>query len=135
MQAKERMIELTELLNEANYLYYVMDDPKMPDFEYDRLLRELEELEAAHPELTLEDSPTKRVGGQALSAFEQVVHPVPLMSLQDVFSLEELDAALAEAFATNGPCLIECPVDKDELVLPMVPAGGSLGDLITRIGD
>ena len=52
-----------------------------------------------------------------------------------VNSLEELDAALAEAFATNGPCLIECPVDKDELVLPMVRPGGSMGDIITRIGD
>jgi len=57
------------------------------------------------------------------------------LKARKVASLEELDAALAEAFATNGPCLIECPVDKDELVLPMVPAGGSLGDLITRIGD
>ncbi len=91
MQAKDRMIELTKLLNEANYLYYVMDNPTMPDFEYDHLLRELEELETQNPEFAQEDSPTKRVGGQALSAFAQVVHPVPLMSLQDVFSLEELD--------------------------------------------
>ena len=50
-------------------------------------------------------------------------------------SLEELDAALAEAFAYNGPFLIECPMDKDELVLPMVRPGGSMGDIITRIGD
>ena len=91
---KERMKELTDLLNEANYRYYVLDDPQIPDFEYDRLLRELEILETENPELALEDSPTKRVGGAALSKFEKVEHPVPLMSLQDVFSLEELDEFL-----------------------------------------
>lgn len=90
MEPKERIQELTVLLNDANTKYYVLDDPQMPDFEYDRLLRELEELEAAHPELVLPDSPTKRVGGEALSQFEKVQHPVPLMSLQDVFSTEEL---------------------------------------------
>ena len=87
---KNRIQELTDLLNEANHKYYVLDDPTMPDFEYDRLLRELEELEAAHPELVRADSPTKRVGGQALSKFEKVTHAVPLMSLQDLFSHEEL---------------------------------------------
>ena len=90
MEPKERIQELTALLNEANTKYYVLDAPEMPDFEYDRLLRELEELEAANPELALPDSPTKRVGGEALSQFEKVQHPVPLMSLQDVFSTEEL---------------------------------------------
>ena len=90
MDAKERISELTKLLNDANYRYYVLDNPEMPDFEYDRLLRELEELEAKYPDLAMEDSPTKRVGGQALSKFEKVTHPVPLMSLQDVFSPEEL---------------------------------------------
>ena len=90
MNARERILELTALLTEANYRYYVLDDPKMQDFEYDRLLRELEELESAHPELAQADSPTKRVGGQALSQFEKYTHPVPLMSLQDVFSVEEL---------------------------------------------
>ena len=90
MDARERVAELSKLLTEANYRYYVLDDPTMPDYEYDRLLRELEELEAAHPELALPQSPTKRVGGEALSQFEKVNHPVPLMSLQDVFSVEEL---------------------------------------------
>ena len=90
MEPKERIEALTALLKDAGYRYYVLDDPTMPDFEYDRLLRELEELEEAHPELALADSPTKRVGGEALSQFEKVAHPVPLMSLQDVFSLEEL---------------------------------------------
>ncbi len=91
MDSKERILYLTKILNEANYQYYVLDDPKMPDFEYDRMLRELEILEGKHPELVQADTPTQRVGGQALSKFEKVTHTVPLMSLQDVFSMEELD--------------------------------------------
>lgn len=94
MNPKDRIEELTQLLTQANYRYYVLDDPEMPDFEYDHLLRELEDLEKAHPELAQADSPTKRVGGEALSQFEKVTHPVPLMSLQDVFSMEELDSFL-----------------------------------------
>ncbi|MBQ2244970.1 MAG: NAD-dependent DNA ligase LigA [Oscillospiraceae bacterium] len=90
MEAKNRIEELTKILLEANHRYYVLDDPQLQDFEYDRLLRELEELEAAHPELRHPDSPTQRVGGEALSQFSKVEHPVPLMSLQDVFSMEEL---------------------------------------------
>ena len=90
MDPRERAQTLTKILEEANYQYYVLDDPKMPDFEYDRLLRELEDIEAVHPELALPNSPTKRVGGEALSKFDKVTHPVPLMSLQDVFSMEEL---------------------------------------------
>ncbi len=90
MNAKERIHELISILTEANYRYYVLDDPKMLDFEYDRLLRELEELEAQNPDLIRADSPTQRVGGQALSKFEKYTHAVPLMSLQDVFSPEEL---------------------------------------------
>lgn len=91
---KDRIIELTRLLNQANYKYYVLDNPDMPDFEYDRLLRELENLEAEYPQFVQPDSPTLRVGGQALSKFEKVNHPVPLMSLQDVFSVEELNEFL-----------------------------------------
>ena len=94
MDARERVAELTKLLTEANYRYYVLDDPTMPDFEYDHLLRELEDLEKANPELLMPDSPTQRVGGSAISAFEKYQHPVPLMSLQDVFSLEELNEFL-----------------------------------------
>ena len=94
MEAKERIRELTDLLNDANTKYYVLDAPEMADFEYDRLMRELEELEAQHPDLALPESPTKRVGGEALSQFEKVQHTVPLMSLQDVFSVEELQEFL-----------------------------------------
>lgn len=98
---KERIKSLTDLLNQANHQYYVLDDPKMPDFEYDMLLRELEDLEAAYPQFTMPDSPTKRVGGEALSKFEKVIHSVPLMSLQDVFSLDELDDFLEKIMAQH----------------------------------
>jgi len=91
MEPKQRIQVLSDLLTEANYRYYVLDDPQMPDFEYDRLLRELEELEKEYPHLVLPDSPAQRVGGMAVSEFQKVEHPVPLNSLQDVFSLEELD--------------------------------------------
>lgn len=91
MDTKERIQELVSILNEANYKYYVLDNPTMLDFEYDHLLRELENLEKENPNLILDNSPTKRVGGMALSQFEKVVHPVPLMSLQDVFSPEEME--------------------------------------------
>jgi len=91
MEIQKKMDELVDLLNDANYRYYVLDDPKMPDFEYDHLLRELEDLERDYPQFAKANSPTLRVGGEALSKFEKVTHPVPLMSLQDVFSLDELD--------------------------------------------
>lgn len=94
MDTRERVAELYQLLTEANYRYYVLDNPTMPDFEYDHLLRELEDLEKANPDLLRPDSPTQRVGGAAISAFEKYTHPAPLMSLQDVFSLGELNEFL-----------------------------------------
>lgn len=90
MDEQKRIEQLRIELNEHNYNYYVLDNPTISDFEYDRMLRELEVLEAAHPELITPDSPTQRVGGKALDSFEQVTHRVPLQSLQDVFSSEEL---------------------------------------------
>lgn len=94
MEPAKKVDELIRILNNANYRYYVMDDPVLQDFEYDRMLRELEVLEAENPNLLHSDSPTQRVGGMALSKFEKVTHTVPLMSLQDVFSLEELEEFL-----------------------------------------
>ena len=91
MDYQDEMRALRETLSKANYRYYVLDDPDMPDYEYDRLLRRLEELEALHPEEITPDSPTQRVGGQALESFQQVEHPVPLESLQDVFSPQEVE--------------------------------------------
>ena len=90
MDFETQAARLREALNEHNYNYYVLDAPTISDFEYDKMLRELEDLEAAHPELITPDSPTQRVGGQALDSFQQVTHRVPLQSLQDVFSPNEL---------------------------------------------
>ena len=104
MEVQKRIEELTKILNDANYRYYVLDDPKMHDFEYDQLLRELEVLEAEHPQFALPDSPTQRVGGAALSKFDKVDHAVPLMSLQDVFSLEELDEFITKIQETYPNC-------------------------------
>ena len=90
MDELKQIEQLRKALEEHNYRYYVLDAPAISDFEYDKLLRQLEELEAAHPEAVTPDSPTQRVGGKALDSFQQVVHRVPLQSLQDVFSPEEL---------------------------------------------
>ena len=79
-------------LTQAGYEYYVLDNPTMSDYDYDHKLRRLEELEAAHLETVTPDSPTQRVGGQALESFTQVRHQVPLESLQDVFDFAELEA-------------------------------------------
>ena len=113
MEPKEQIRLLTQRLNEANYQYYVQDDPQMQDFEYDRLLRELEELEQANPQWALPDSPTRRVGGQALSQFEKVQHPVALMSLQDVFSAEELTEFVSRIEETypNAEFSVEPKID------------------------
>ncbi|HIW94316.1 MAG TPA: NAD-dependent DNA ligase LigA [Candidatus Flavonifractor merdipullorum] len=90
MDEKQEILALRQELEEANYQYYVLDAPQMSDYDFDHKLRRLEELEAKHPELDTPDSPTRRVGGAVADGFAEVKHPVPLESLQDVFSLEEL---------------------------------------------
>ncbi len=90
MDYREEMKQLRETLNANGYLYYVLDAPTMSDYEYDHLLRRLEDLEKEHPEEIAPDSPTQRVGGKLLSQFEEVRHAVPLESLQDVFNGEEV---------------------------------------------
>ncbi len=139
MDNKTEIARLTALLNEANYRYYVLDDPTMTDYDYDMGLRRLEELEAANPELRLPDSPTQRVGGQALSKFEQVEHPVPLESLQDVFSLEELAefTQRVEAALPGAEYTVEPKVDGLSVALEYVNGvfvrGATRGD--GRIGE
>ena len=91
MNYREEMKQLRDTLNAHGYRYYVLDAPTIPDFEYDRMLRRLEDLEKEHPEEITPDSPTQRVGGRILAAFESVEHEVPLESLQDVFSPEEVN--------------------------------------------
>ena len=81
-EAKARIEKLREIINYHNKLYYVYDSPEISDMEYDKLMRELEDLESQFPELVTPDSPTQRVGGEPLSAFSQVTHRVPMMSLR-----------------------------------------------------
>lgn len=92
MDVQKKISELRRELERHNKLYYVYDAPEITDYEYDMLMQQLKTLEAEHPELITSDSPTQRVGGAALAQFEQVTHQVPLESLMDVFSYDELFA-------------------------------------------
>lgn len=113
MEDLQRIAQLRQQLNEWSYQYYVLDDPTVPDYDYDMALRELEQLEAKHPETITPDSPTQRVGGEALTSFAPVHHPVPLESLQDVFSDEEMLEFIARisAGATDPVFIVEPKVD------------------------
>jgi len=98
----ERAAELRALLNEANHRYFVLDDPSLPDVEYDRLLRELQALEDAHPELRVADSPTLRVGGSVSPAFAEARHARPMLSLGNAFSAEEVEEFVARISRETG---------------------------------
>ena len=87
-----RVDQLRHEIEQHNYNYFVLDNPAIPDAEYDLLIRELRDLEAAHPELQAEDSPTQRVGGQVGQGFKPRRHPVPMLSLANAFTHEQLDA-------------------------------------------
>lgn len=113
MDPKEQIEALTAELEHHSYLYYVLDTPEIQDYEYDQKLRQLEELEARYPEYASPHSPTQRVGGAPLSQFEKVTHAVPLESLQDLFSyeeVEEFDAHLRES-VQNPVYTVEPKVD------------------------
>lgn len=90
MTVNEQIEQLRRELNQHNYNYYVLDEPTISDFEYDRMLRELDQLEKENPQLITPDSPTQRVGGMASGSFAPVTHRVPLESLQNAFDFEEL---------------------------------------------
>ena len=100
MDYREEIKQLRQTLNAHGYRYYVLDDPTISDYEYDHLLRRLEDLEREHPEEITPDSPTQRVGGPALKEFQQVEHAVPLESLQDVFDGDEVCDFLARVAET-----------------------------------
>ena len=89
---KERMNELIDIINEADYNYHTLDNPTISDQEYDKYLRELFEIEEEHPEWIREDSPTRHAGGKIIEGFEKVTHKIPMMSLSDVFSESEVIA-------------------------------------------
>ena len=90
MNPEERIKELVKILEKANYDYYVLANPTITDQEFDKYLRELEKLEEAHPEFASENSPTKRVGGEVIDKFKKIKHQIPMLSLPDVFSEEEI---------------------------------------------
>ena len=91
-QVRVEYEQLKDELNQHNHRYYVLDDPSVPDSEYDRGMRRLQDIEQQHPELLSDDSPSQRVGGAALPSFSQVSHDVPMLSLDNAFSEEELEA-------------------------------------------
>ena len=114
MDYRKRIQELRDILNENGYRYYVLDAPTMSDYEYDMLNRELEELEAAHPEEITPDSPTQRVGGKILQGFSPYTHEVPLESLQDVFDgqeVREFTDRMAQALGPEAEYSVEPKVD------------------------
>ncbi len=134
MDPREEIQKLSAELEHHNYLYYVMDAPVIADFEYDSMLRRLEDLEKAYPQYSSDVSPTKRVGGEALSQFQKVQHQVPLESLQDVFSMEELADfhATVSASVKNPTYSIEPKVDGLSVALEYIDGvfvrGATRGD-------
>jgi DNA ligase (NAD+) len=132
---QERIQELRDALNEANYRYYVLDQPTISDAEYDRLLAELTELETANPALITPDSPTQRVGAAARSELGAVQHSLPMMSLQSIFSEAELrtfdDQCRKEA---EGPVQYWAEPKFDGLAVELVYINGMLDIAATR-GD
>jgi hypothetical protein len=89
MSSRDRMIQLVAEIQDHDYRYYVLDEPSISDAEYDRLFRELQKIESEHPEWRLPDSPTQRVGGQALEAFAKSKHGVPMLSLANALTEQE----------------------------------------------
>ncbi|MDS5436142.1 NAD-dependent DNA ligase LigA [Streptococcus pneumoniae] len=139
----KRMNELVALLNRYATEYYTSDNPSVSDSEYDRLYRELVELETAYPEQVLADSPTHRVGGKVLDGFEKYSHQYPLYSLQDAFSREELDAfdARVRKEVAHPTYICELKIDglsisltyeKGILVAGVTRGDGSIGENITE---
>ena len=139
----KRMNELVALLNRYATEYYTSDNPSVSDSEYDRLYRELVELEAAYPDQVLADSPTHRVGGKVLDGFEKYSHQYPLYSLQDAFSREELEAfdACVRKEVAHPTYICELKIDglsisltyeKGILVAGATRGDGSIGENITE---
>lgn len=92
MNIQEKINKLRSNLNDHNYRYYVLDEPLVSDAEYDRMLRELQELEDAHPKLKTDDSPTQRVGAPPLEAFGTIEHRIPMQSLANAMDTNEIFA-------------------------------------------
>ena len=135
--AAARAAELRSKLAHHDYRYYVLDDPEVPDAEYDRLMRELRALEAAHPELVTADSPTQRVAGAASTAFGEVVHEVPMLSLDNAFTEEDViafDRRIHERLGVSGELDYLAEPKLDGLAVTVIYRDGLLWRAATR-GD
>ncbi len=141
---KNKIIELTKQLNEANYYYFVKESPIIDDNEYDLLMRELKDLETEYPEYAFEDSPTKRVGGEVIESFEKVQHRSPMLSLDNIFSGEEFyefDRKIKDQLGTEDYSYV-CEVKIDGLAMSLTYNGnltvaatrgnGSVGENVTH---
>ncbi|ERS86760.1 NAD-dependent DNA ligase LigA [Marinobacter sp. EVN1] len=134
---RKRVDSLRATLEDHNYYYYVLDDPRIPDAEYDRLFRELQDLEAEHPELASEDSPTRRVGSSAETSFEEVTHRLPMLSLDNAFSEDELrdfDRRVRDRLGEDGTIEYVCEPKLDGLAVSLHYENGTLTRAATR-GD
>ncbi|WP_431475135.1 NAD-dependent DNA ligase LigA [Marinobacter sp. KM021] len=134
---QQRVEQLRAALDDHNYYYYVLDDPRIPDAEYDRLFRELQTLEADYPELATDNSPTRRVGSAAETSFEEITHRLPMLSLDNAFSDDELrdfDRRVRDRLATEDPVEYVCEPKLDGLAVSLHYEQGVLTRAATR-GD
>lgn len=134
---KQRVDELRSVIENHNYQYYVLDDPRVPDAEYDRLFRELQKLEADYPELSSDESPTRRVGSPAETSFDEVVHRIPMLSLDNAFSEEELedfDRRVRDRLKSEEAVEYVCEPKLDGLAVSLTYENGALTVAATR-GD
>lgn len=133
----QQLKKLRAEIDEHNYRYYVLDTPSIPDAEYDRLLRELQTLEQQHPELITPDSPTQRVGAEPLKSFKEVAHEIPMLSLDNAFSDEEVlafDKRIKDRLETTNDIAYCCEPKLDGLAVSILYVDGKLTQAATR-GD
>lgn len=143
MNQQERIATLTRLLNQYAYEYYVLDNPSISDYEYDQLYKELVELENQYPQFALVDSPTKRVADKVLDKFDKITHKVKMMSINDIFSYEEIQKfdndirKIAEDVTYNCELKIDglsvsCVYEKGVLKTASTRGNGTIGEIITE---
>jgi DNA ligase (NAD+) len=133
----KRIAELKSQLNDYSYYYYVLDQPKVPDVEYDRLFLELQQLEAKHPELITIDSPTKRVGSEPVSFFKQIPHTIPMLSLDNAFASDDalnFDHRIHERLKIESEIEYVCEPKIDGIAVSLFYENGILTKAATR-GD
>ena len=134
---QEHINQLIKDIQQHDYCYYVLDEPRVPDAEYDRLFKELQAMEAKYPQYLRSDSPTQRVGGALASALEPIAHRQPMLSLSNVFSTEELQAFIkrvSDKIDNADELLFTCEPKLDGLAINLTYEKGLLTHAATR-GD